>query len=179
VANPRTSFVALVLGACALGALCALLRFRAEDRVEIAVEDVVRLGGGQAVLVLAEKDGPRRLAIPLTRMQELQIKDALRGGTALGPATLEALGGRVLGASIDEASAERGLRAHLALGSGGQELRVEASAGEALTLALEAGARLWADRAVLEAAGITRDELRGRRAKNLRREPQPAPVLGI
>ena len=56
---------------------------------------------------------------------------------------------------------------------------IEASAGEALSLALQAGARIVADPVLLEEAGVTADDLRGVSARNLHGEADPAPVLGI
>lgn len=180
MAAPRTSFVIWTLVACAAGALCALLRPAADaPALELAVEELVRVRGGQAVLVLAEKDGGRRLPVPLSNAEATQIDAALHGAKALAPGALEALGGRVVGASIDELGEGRGFRGHLSLRGSGGELRVDATAGEALTLAIEAGARIWVDAAILDAVGVARDDLRGKSARNLHRETHPPPVLGI
>ncbi len=180
MAGPRTSFVIWTLIACAAGALCAWLRAAADaPPLELAVEDLVRVRGGRAVLVLVEKGGERRLPVPLSNAEATQIDAALHGGKALAPGALEALGGRVVGASIDDIAEGRGFRGHVSLRAKGGEVRVDAAAGEALALAIEAGARLWVDAAILDAVGIARDDLRGKRARNLHREVHPAPVLGI
>ena len=178
--GPRTTFVLLVLAACALGALFRLTAAGPScAEVEMTARQLVRVAGGQMILVLAEKHGDRRLGVPVTRAEAALIQDALRGAHGLGVRTMEALGGRVLRASVDEALSLRDFRGHLVVGNGGRELRLDASAGEALSLALEAGATIVADRALLEEAGIAPDDLRGKRARDVRGESTPAPVLGI
>jgi bifunctional DNase/RNase len=179
VAGPRTWFVALILSACAAGAVCALLRAQETAPVDVGVEEMVRVRGGQAILVLSEKATGRRLPVPLSGSEAAQVDAALGGTTALGPEALAALGGRILGAYIDDVSAERGLRGHLSIGAGGGEVRVDASAGEALVLALQAGAPIRVDETILAAAAIARDELRGKSARNLHRTTTRLPVLGI
>jgi bifunctional DNase/RNase len=179
-AGPSTTFVILVLLACAAGAFCRFVTPLAPDGpVEMRAQELVRVSGGQPILVLVEKQGLRRLGIPVTRAEAALIDSALRGSRGLGTATIEALGGRVLRASIDGAVSAREFRGHLSLGSGGQELRLESSAGEAISIALQAGAAIVADEAVLEEAGVSPEELRGRTARNLRVEIAPAPVLDI
>jgi bifunctional DNase/RNase len=180
VTGPRTWFVLLVLALCAAGALFrAAASSTAAEEVEMTAQQIVRLGGGQLLLVLVEKAGTRRLAVPVTRAEAALIDEALHGARGLGSRALEELGGRVLRASIDGASSLRDFRGHLAVGSGAHEVRIEGSAGEALSLALQAGAPVVADRALLEEAGVSPDELRGKRAHEVRSEGAPAPVLGI
>jgi bifunctional DNase/RNase len=177
--EPRTSFVALALAACAAGAVCSLLRPRApDDPVELRVLELVRVHGGQMVLVLEEKNGERRLPVPVSRFDAAQIEGARNGRGNLISVTLEALGGRVLSASLDEADGT-GLSAHLTLASGSREVRVDAPAGEALALALQAHASIVADPSLLEVAGIDLGELQGKSARTLRRAQPEAPVLGI
>lgn len=178
--GPRTTFVVLVLAACAAGALSRLLSSPAEPpAVEMKALGIVQVRGGQSLAVLVEKAGTRRLAIPVTRAEAALIDEALHGARGLGARALEELGGRVLRASIDGALSLRDFRGHLSVGSGAREARLEASAGEALSLALQAGAPVVADRALLEEAGVSPDELRGRRAHQVRGEDALAPVLGI
>jgi len=99
--GPRTTFVMLVLAACAAGALFRLWSpAEAGAAVEMRAQELVRLGGGQPILVLVEKQGARRLGIPVTRAEAALIEFALQGGRGPGNAALEALGGRVLRASI-------------------------------------------------------------------------------
>jgi hypothetical protein len=179
-AGPRTSFVMLVLLACAGGALCRLSSLdEPEPAVEMRAEELVRVRGGQPILVLVEKHGSRRLGIPVTPAEAALIEAALRGSTGLGTATMEALGGRVLRASIDGAASTRDFRGHLSLVSAARVLRLEASAGEALSIALQAGATIVAAPAVLEEAGVTPEEAGSRNARNLRTGSTAAPVLGI
>jgi bifunctional DNase/RNase len=177
--EPRGSFVALVLAACAAGAVCSALRPAAPDApVELGVVELVRVRGGQMVLVLEEKHGARLLPVPVSRREAEQIDSARSGRGKLLPATLEALGGRVLGASLDEASGN-GVSAHLTLGNGSREVRVDARAGEAIALALAAGAPIVIDPSLLEAAGVNLEDSRGKTARTLRRAEPDAPVLGI
>jgi bifunctional DNase/RNase len=179
-ATVRTTFVILLLAACAAGALFRLLSpVQADDAVAMTTSGIVRVRGGQSLVVLVEKSGSRRLAVPVTRAEAALIDDALRGGTRLGAAAIEALGGRVLRASIDDALSLRRFRGHLAIEGGSGEVRLEASAGEAISLALQAGAAIVAARALLEEAGVSPDELRGKPAHEIRSESAPAPVLGI
>ncbi|MGZ6124523.1 MAG: hypothetical protein ACXWLR_06160 [Myxococcales bacterium] len=178
--GPRTWFVVIVLALCAAGAwIGAVVSSAQPPQVEMRAQQVVRVGGGQMLLVLVEKDGMRRLAVPVTRSEAALIEDALHGARGLGAAAVEALGGSVLRASIDGAVSLREFRGHLSVGSGVREIRLEASAGEALSLALQAGAKVTADRALLEEAGVSPDELRGKSAHQVRSEGAPAPVLGI
>src|SRR6267154_711591 len=146
--GPRTTFVMLILAACAAGALFRLWSQAGPDAaVEMRAQELVRVSGGQPILVLVEKQGARRLGIPVTRAEEALIESALQGARGLGNTALEALGGRVLRASIDGA----------------------ASARESIV----------ADAALLDEAGVTLEELRGRSAHSVRAEIGPAPVLGI
>ena len=177
--GPRHSFVALVLIACTAGALCRLLQRPArETAVELKFGEIVRVRGGQPVLVLAEVNGPRRLPVPISRAEAALIESS-RHGPRLGPAAVEALGGRVLRASIDQLSHGRGFRGHLAIGAGSRELRIDSGAGEVLALALEAGAPIVADPAVLDEAAISPEDLHGKNASSRHTDPPPAPVLHI
>jgi len=177
--EPRTSFVALVLAACAAGAVCSLLRPADPDApVELGISELMRVRGGQMVLVLEEKHGGRRLPVPVSRLEAARIDSARGGKDKLLPVALAALGGRVLSTSLDDAAGS-GLCAHLTLSSGSHEVQVEAPAGEALALAVEAGAPILVDPSLLEAAGVSLDELRGKSARTLRRAEPEAPVLGI
>lgn len=176
----RTTFVILVLLACAAGALLRLLSPPpSDDTVAMTTSGIVRVRGGQSLVVLVEKNGSRRLAVPVTRAEAALIDDALRGGAGLGAAAVAAVGGRVLLASIDDAVSLRHFRGHLSVTSGSGEIRLEASAGEAISLALQAGAAIVAARALLEEAGVSPDELGGRPAHQVASDSAPAPVLGI
>jgi len=170
--------VGLVLGACTAGALVAMgLRVsRHGGPVELQVQELVRVRGGQPVLVLVEKGGARKLPVPVGHAEAALIERALGGPRGLLPASLEALGGRVLRASIDQVESDRSFRGHLEISSGARELWLEASAGEALALAIQAGAPVVARSAVLEEAGVSPADLHGKSARNLRTASDPAPV---
>ncbi|TMB14491.1 MAG: bifunctional nuclease family protein [Deltaproteobacteria bacterium] len=178
--EPRPAFVALVFAACAAAAICKLAWPAGGDLpVEMRAEEIVRVTGGQPILVLAEKNGARRLGVPVSRAEAASIEAALQGSRGPGMAAIESLGGRIVRASIDGARSRHDFRGHLSLGSGAREVLIEASAGEALSLALQAGAQIVADPGLLEEAGVTADELRGASASKLHGETDPAPVLGI
>ena len=180
MAGPRHSFVAIVLATCAAGGMLGLSqRFTQRSSVKLEYGEIVRVHGGQPVLVLVEQDGARRLPIPISRAEAALIERSRSGTRGLAPATVEALGGRVVCASIDEVSRQHGFRGHLSLASGLRELRLEATAGEALSLAISAGAPIVADREVLDEAGVSPDDLHGKSARSVRSEGTPAPVLHI
>jgi bifunctional DNase/RNase len=177
--GPRQPFVMLVLMACAAGAGLCIVEHRAPRSVELHVRELVRVRGGQTVMVLEETGGSRRLPIPLTRAEAATIEREMHSPGGLASEAVDALGGRVLNATIDEVSGERGYRAHISLGSGSRELRLAAGAAEAVSLALQAGAPIVADPAVLDAAAVSPDDLHGKAARGLRSSRTPAPVLRI
>jgi bifunctional DNase/RNase len=175
---PRSTFVMLTLLACALGAVWRMM-LPAPAAIELRAQDVLRLRAGMPVLVLLEKNGLRRLPVPLGRGEAALIERSLRRESGLAAASVEALGGRVLRACIDQVS-HRTFRAYVSVGSGSREVRIEASAGEALALALEAGAPIFVDPDVFDAMAVSPEELsESRGARSLHREAAPAPVQGI
>ena len=170
------------MGSCAAVALAGLLaRVRPAAPVALELQGVVHTHSGQDVAVLAEKRGLRRLPVPVSRMEAALIERAARGQQGLTRATLDALGGRVVRAAIDGMADDRTLRGHLtvASGLGRGEVRLEAAPGEALALAMQSGAPIEIDPEVLDEAGISLDDLRGKSAGTRRREVPPAPVLDM
>src|SRR4051812_11183639 len=134
--GPRPLFVLLVLAACAAGAALRWMLPAPSRGVEMRAEEIVRVSGGQPVLVLVEKSGARRVGVPVSRAEAVEIDAALHGVSGLTPSALGALGGRVLRASVDRAVSRDDFRGHLFLASGARELRLDASAGEAVCAAL-------------------------------------------
>lgn len=175
-----------VLAAAALAALCgaaaalvgpgALRSAPDASGIELTAVEVVRCSNGRAVLVLREKAGERMLAVPVSPDEARALDPRLRGerpraGNAkaqeLAAGALRALGGRVLRASIDEVvqdhagttrSSEAGFESHLVLARGRGSVDVEAAPADAVALALEQGAGIFAARQVLDRAGITLEE---------------------
>ena len=179
-ALPKRWFVLAVLLACAaIPGARLVLAGREERPVTLRVREMVRVHGGQDVVVLQEAGGQLLLPVPVSRAEADLIERGLRAPSGLAPRALAALGGRIDCASIDEVSGQRGYRAHLALADGPRRLELEARAGEALALALQAGAPIVARRSVLEEAAISPADLHGRAARDLRSERSPAPVLDI
>ena len=180
MAGPRKPFVLLILIACAAGAgLCIVQNRAAPQRVELRVRELVRVQGGQPVLVLQEAGEGRWLPLPVSRGEAAVIDRELHRPGGLASEAVESLGGRVLNATIDEVSNDRGFRAHLSVGAGMREVRLDAAVGEAVGLALQAGAPIVVDRAVLDAVGIAPGDLHRKVVRGLRSSRTPAPVLRI
>src|SRR5437899_12643786 len=106
--EPRPAFVALVLAACAAGAICNLASSAGGGLpVVMRAEGIVRVSGGQPILVLAEKNGGRRLAVPVR--------------------AIESLGGRIVRAPIGGVRSRHAFRCQLSLGRRSRGVLVEAS----------------------------------------------------
>src|ERR1700730_5460504 len=134
---------------------------------ELTVQELMRCSNGRAVLVLREKQGERRLLLPISPDEARSLDQRLRGlraeaGNAnvkeLSTGSIRALGGQVVRASIDAVSRERVFYGHLTLGRGPDTFDVEARPADAVALALEQGAAIFAAREVLDRAGITPEE---------------------
>ena len=178
MAGPSRSFVLLVSIACSAAAVCKLLQRPApQDSVKLEYVEVFHVRGGQ-VLVLKEASGPRWLPVPISRAEAALIERAAKGTPGLAPAAVDALGGRVIAASIDSVS-QRTFRGHLTLGAAARQVQIDATAGEALALAIQAGAPIVVNPAVLDEAAVSPDDLRGRNASNRRTDSSVAPVLHI
>jgi bifunctional DNase/RNase len=140
----------------------------AEDSpAELTVQELMRCSNGRAVLVLREKEGERRLLVPISPDEARSLDQRLRGQRAeagnakvqeLATGSIRALGGQIVRASIDAVSRERVFYGRLTLGRGPDTFDVEARPADAVALALEQGAPLFAARAVLDSAGITLEE---------------------
>lgn len=201
-----------VLAAAALAALCgaaaailgpgSLLPGEGGSDIQLIVEELARCSNGRAVLVLREKDGDRLLAVPVSPDEARALDPRLRGerptrGNAkaqeLAGGAIRALGGRVVRASIDDVTQERasevsaassqGFGSHVTVARGKGRLQVEAAPADAVALALEQGAAIFAARRVLDRAGLTREEAAALReshkARAAGREPARAPVIDL
>lgn len=205
--------VAGVLAAAALAALCGaaaavlgpgstLVPAAGESDIQLIVEELARCSNGRAVLVLREKDGDRLLALPVSPDEARALDPRLRGerptrGNAkaqeLAVEAIRALGGRVVRASIDEVTRERageipaassqGFASHVTLARGKGRMEVEAPPADAVAIALEQGAAIFAARRVLDRAGITRGEAAAlgtsHKARAAARESARAPVVDL
>lgn len=205
--------VAGVLAAAVLAALCgaaaavlgpgsSFLPADGGADVQLVVEELARCSNGRAVLVLREKDGARLLAVPVSPDEARALDPRLRGerptrGTAkaqeLASGAIRALGGRVLRASIDgviperageiQATSSQGFESHVTVARGKGRLDVEAAPADAVALALEQGAAIFAARRVLDRAGITRDEAAAlgedHKARASVRGPARVPVVDL
>ena len=75
--------------------------------VELQMLEVVRVQGGQLVLVLGEKHGARKLPLPVSKAEAEMIDRARSGPRGLLAASLDALGGTVLPSSPTPTSSTR------------------------------------------------------------------------
>jgi hypothetical protein len=127
--------------------------------------------------VLAEK-GPARggCRCRLTRAEARWRSGQLRGPRGLGWMSGAGSAGRAWG-KVKRVDRRRGRRRRAANPRPGAGASVEASAGEALSLALQAGAQIVADPAVLDERGVAPEDLQRRAARNLTTDPTLAPVL--
>jgi bifunctional DNase/RNase len=149
---------------------------------ELTVQELMRCSNGRAVLVLREKEGERRLLVPISPDEARSLDQRLRGQRAeagnakvqeLATGSIRALGGQVVRASIDAVSRERIFYGRLTLGRGPDTFDIEARPADAVALALEQGAPMFAAREVLDRAGITPEE-----AVALRDSRKPPAAVG-
>jgi bifunctional DNase/RNase len=155
--------IALAVALCA-GAVQAIDEWREllDGRtLSVRATEVARLGGGKAVLVL-EADGGARLPVPLSANEAAGFERLLRGDRNAGLAvrSIDALGGRVLRARLDDVRRDRSIAAHLVVARGIWRSSVEVSAAEAVAIALQAGAPVETSREVVDGAAVSDEELR-------------------
>ena len=160
-----------------------------EDSVELVVQEVARCANGQAVLVLREKGGERRLAMPVGAADAAALERKLHGEKPdrprlheLAGQSIAALGGKVTRASIETQTSDKVFLGHVTLASRGGQVELESRATDSVVLALEAGAPILVARDLLDRAGIDPSELqRGQNAQKARtsRHSPPAPVHRI
>jgi bifunctional DNase/RNase len=190
--------VAVLLAVCGVAgvsqvAVNGLPRFRqsaaADERIELVVQEVARCGNGQAVLVLREKDGERRLPVPVAPAEAAALDRRLHGEKSdharlhdLANRSITALGGRVVRASIESLSGDRVFLGHLSVRGKAGSIELESRAPDSVALALDAGAPIVVTRQLLDQAGVNPSELSGslnaQKARTSRTAP-PAPVYRI
>jgi bifunctional DNase/RNase len=184
----RGLWVGAVLLCCAAAGTCRLLLAQDDaEPVELVVQEIVRCANGQAVLVLREKHGERRLPVPLGSGEAAAIEQRLAGEASLqrdfASASIRALGGRVVRASIDAVARDRVFLGHVSIAGNAGAVEVPAAPQDSVPLALDARAPIVAAREVLDAAAISPGELRSLgelgAARTISRDTQPAPLLKI
>lgn len=180
--------VGSILCLCAaVGALRLLgARLSSPGSIELVADQIVRCANGQAVLVLREKDGERLLPIAVNAHEALAIERRLHGEAgreAPGGAMIEALGGRVLGLSLDAVARDRAFAGHLRVRSAGGVVDLDVRPQEMVALALDAHAPIVALPDVLDEAGVSLGDLQAarelNRAKSVSRDAASVPLLGI
>lgn len=186
-----------ILGAAAVGAWASVLwqlsAVRADPeemaQVELEVDEIARCNNGQAVLVLRERDGDRRLPIPITSAEAATLEKRLRATGAipaghdqgeLARSALSALGGKVLHASIDAVTRDHTFLGHVTLAQGRTSLDLDARPTDSIALALDARAPIYVSPEVLAVAGLTPGEARSLiEASRGRSSGGPVPVLSL
>ena len=161
----------------------------AVDSVEMVVQEVARCANGQAVLVLREKGGERRLPIAVGPSEAAALDRRLHGQKPdrprlheLAGQSITALGGRVTRAVIESQTNDKVFLGHVTLASVSGSIELESRATDSVVLALESGAPILVSRDLLQNAGVDPSELvRGQNAQKARtsRHSPPAPVYRI
>ena len=185
--GPRPWAVAVVLFVCGAAGAGRLLLLRAPGRgpVEMVAEEIVRCANGQAVLVLRAKGGELRLPMPVSAQEAVALEQRLRGTPReeLAAASIHALGGRVLGVSIDAIESEHVFRGHLTVATGAGRVELAARPQESIGLALDARAPILVAPEVLDEAAVSDGELRSLheldRARSISSGREPVPLLKI
>ena len=162
---------------------------RGFDSVEMVVQEVARCANGQAVLVLREKGGERRLPIAVGPSEAAALERRLHGEKSDRPRlheltgqSITALGGRVTRAVIESQTNDKIFLGHVTLASVSGSIELESRATDSVVLALESGAPILVSRDLLQNAGVDPGELvRGQNAQKARtsRHSPPAPVYRI
>ncbi|HXN54647.1 MAG TPA: bifunctional nuclease domain-containing protein [Myxococcales bacterium] len=193
----RASKVAGLLAAAGLGTVAGLflaagpkpferLLGAVRRPAEVLVQEVVHGTGGHDALILREKDGERRVIVPLSAGESRTLIRILRAraaapATPLGQAAAGAraatvkAGRRLLRASIDAVSREHVFSAHLTMDREPGPVDLESPPADAVALALERGAPIWMSRDVLDCAGVTPEDARALTDSMPAREKAPAP----
>jgi bifunctional DNase/RNase len=151
-----------------------------EGLVEMEVAAVFPLEDAHAgVLVLREKGGEVLVPIVVGRSEAEAVQQRLRHERPPRPRAqelladaIDALGGRVVRVEIHDAS-EALYRARVLLAKGAERVQLDARPSDSVALALGAGAPIFATRALVEGAGLTREDLDRLRAPP--KEPDPVP----
>jgi uncharacterized protein len=162
--------VAFLVSLLALAVAAAQPARRAEPRVELEVAGVLPMPeGGACVLVLREKGKETILPVLVTGpdARELGGKLEARRPTGLLAEAIAALGARVREVEID-APEETGTSARVRLVQGGRDLELEARPSESVALAVAAGAPILTSRRVLDAGGLTGEDLARARTRRAR-----------
>ena len=161
----------------------------ADESVELVVQEVARCANGQAVLVLREKTGDRRLPMPVGPAEAAALERRLHGEKSERPhlqeltaSSIQALGGQVTRASIETIGTDKVFLGHLTVRGGSGSVELASRAADSVVLAMEAGAPIVVSRRLLDQSGVTPGEL-GRsygaaKARSSRTAP-PAPVYRI
>jgi bifunctional DNase/RNase len=136
------------------------------DLIELEVAAVLPLDPeAGTLLVLRQKGAETMLPIFIGRNEGAALDQRLRRGPPRRPGaaellerTIAALGGRVAHVAIEGEQAAV-LRARVTLVQGERRFEIDARPSDSVTLAVGAGAPIFATRQVLSEVGLTRDDL--------------------
>ncbi len=155
------------------------------ELVEMEVLGVVPLDGEQSSMLVLEAKGAKTiLPLVIGQAEALAIELRLRHAAAPRPLThdllehtIEALGGRVVGVEIARLK-DAVFEARIRLVQGSSTLVIDARPSDSIALALHSRAPIYAQRKVLDDAGLTKgdiERLRRGRAGNRPETGQPGP----
>ncbi len=136
------------------------------ERVEMQVLGVVPLEGAESsILVLQDKRAETILPLIIGQSEALAIELRLRGATAPRPLThdlldhaIAALGGRVVDIEIATLK-DSVFQAKIRLAKGSESLVIDARPSDSIALALRSQAPIYAQRKVLDDAGLSKADL--------------------
>ncbi|MEZ4492218.1 MAG: bifunctional nuclease family protein [Dehalococcoidia bacterium] len=139
------------------------------------------LANYQRVVVLREKDSDRYLCIFIGVGEADAIAIKLQGAETPRPlthdllgSTIERLGGRVLHVVVSEVSNDT-FFARIVLEANGETIDIDSRSSDALALAVRAGVPIYAEDAVLTAAGVYLEDNTAETGEAVASE-RPAPV---
>jgi bifunctional DNase/RNase len=182
VQRVRPGYLVALAFALAAGTVQAVQEWRSlpSREVELSAREIVRCRGGQAVLVLQERAGDRRLIIPVSRADARALEQRLERGAqpTLARRSIDAMGGRIANAFLDS-GVDRGFAGRVTISRGLASTELSLEPAEAIVLALDAGAPIRASRDLLDAAGISTDELSSLQANHPAPGARPFKVLEL
>lgn len=151
VAVPLVLFVGTVL------ATSAASRHGEGERVELELAGVLPMPDGPAGVVVLREKGKGTI-LPILVPDGSRFAHGSARASGLLRDAIEALGARIAEVVIDDVD-ETAFGACVRLSRGGERLEVRASPSESVALALAAGVPIVTTRTLLDAEGLTPDEI--------------------
>ncbi len=139
--------------------------------VEMVVESVVDLGANRHAVLLREKNGVVRMPIFVDADDALTIRAGMRGSAPKWP------GGHLARVCIDAISVAHAYSGHLLLRDGDRTIQRDARTSDAIALALQEHAPIYAARKVIAVAGVTQADVQKTHEEIVRSASTVAPVV--